>query len=184
MTLTLPTRPGRGRMRRRMRQERNRLVAADMRAAHLAELHHIRELVADAAAIVDTGWVQHGWFAYRDERGHEHVVTAATAYLLGDRPIVGACLVGAVVEAGGGLGQVHSQPVQRTLDLTWHTLFGWPGSRVRWCPAPAERAAHLRDLTRWNDAADRRPSDVTDLLAATGRAAAAEIERVRATVPA
>jgi hypothetical protein len=38
-------------------------------------------------------------------------------------PVVGACLVGAIIHAGGGLPQLRTQVVQRAMDLTWHTLF-------------------------------------------------------------
>jgi hypothetical protein len=38
--------------------------------------------------------------------------------------------------------------LQRTFDLTWHTLFGDRGRPVRYCPAPAVRASHLGDLVQ------------------------------------
>jgi hypothetical protein len=54
--------------------------------------------------------------------------------------------------------------VQRTLDLTWHALNEGPRQPVRWCPAPPIRAAHLRDLTRWNDHHQRTSQHVSALL--------------------
>jgi hypothetical protein len=78
--------------------------------------------------------------------------------------VSGACLVGAIVHAGGGPAAVHNQLVQRTLDLTWHTLYQNPHEPVRWCPAPATRMAHVRDLTRWNDRPERSSAQVTHLL--------------------
>jgi hypothetical protein len=165
--------------RERMR-ERRRLAYQDRLAAHLAELHHIRALVAGARTVVRSGWVQDGWFAYRDEQGQQRAVTAQNVQRMEGRPVTGACLVGAIVQAGGGLAAVHSQPVQRALDLTWHTLYGDERERVRWCPAPSVRTAHVRDLTRWNDDPDRSPREVTALLHTVERAAATEIERLRA----
>lgn len=87
--------------------------------------------------------------------------------------------MGAVVRAGGGLGAVRTQPVQRALDLLWHALRGEPDRPVRWCPAPPVRAQHVRELTRWNDAPGRTAAEVTALLAAADRIAGAEAERTR-----
>ncbi|WP_246267087.1 DUF6197 family protein [Pseudonocardia xinjiangensis] len=162
------------------RREQRRLAGEDRRAAHLAELHHIRALVGAARAVVGSGWVQHGWFAYRDEHGEHRTVTAATLQRMGDRPITGACLVGAIVQAGGGPAAVRSQPVQRALDLTWHTLHGSEHEPVHWCPAPPVRAAHVRDLTRWNDQPARTSAEVLSLLRAVERAAGEEIARADA----
>ena len=92
--------------------------------------------------------------------------------------MAGACLVGAITHAGGGLATVDGQPMQRTFDLTWHTLFGDRGDLVRYCPAPAVRTAHLRDLIRWNDYPHRAGTEVTALLQAVEQAAEAEVERV------
>jgi hypothetical protein len=82
------------------------------------------------------------------------------------------------VHAGGGPAAVDDQPVQRAFDLTWHTLFGDRSDPVRYCPAPAVRAAHLRELVRWNDDPRRTAAEVVALLAAVQRAAGAEIDRV------
>ncbi len=161
------------------RLDRRRLAEQDLLAAQLAGLHRIRDLAGDARRLVDAGWLQHAWFAYRDAAGHPRTVTAHNAHELGDHPVVAACLVGAVVQAGGGLPAVHTQPVQRALDLTWHTLFAAPGERVRWCPAPPVRAARVRELTRWNDHPARQAGEVADLLRAVGAAATAEIGRHR-----
>jgi hypothetical protein len=112
----------------------------------LAELHQIRTFIAAAHALVRGGWVQNGWFAHRTERDELRATTGWNAYRNNGRPVAGACLVGAITHAGGGLATVDGQPTQRTFDLTWHTLFGDRGRPVRYCPAPAVRAAHLRDL--------------------------------------
>ena len=154
---------------RARRHERRRLAQHDRRAAHRAELHGLRTLLADAADLVDAGWVQRCWFTVRDEHGDRRRVGPANLRELRGRTVSEVCLVGAIVQAGGGVAQAGAQPVQRALDLTWATLYNLP---VRWCPAPAVRLAHIHDLTRWNDAAARTPDDVGSLLVtACGRAA-------------
>jgi hypothetical protein len=144
----------------------------------LAELHQIRTFIAAAHALVRGGWVQNGWFAHRTERDELRATTGWNAYRNNGRPVAGACLVGAITHAGGGLATVDGQPTQRTFDLTWHTLFGDRGRPVRYCPAPAVRAAHLRDLVRWNDDPHRTGAEVAALLQAVEQATGAEIERV------
>ena len=69
-----------------------------------------------------------------------------------------------IVHAAGGPSTVHTQLVQRTLDLTWHALYEDAHEPVRWCPAPPVRAAHVRDLTRWNDHPRRTADEVVGLL--------------------
>jgi hypothetical protein len=161
------------------RSERRRLARHDVLSARLAELHRIHELLDDAGEIVGRGWVQHAWFAYQDEVGRTRLATATDLHLMSGRPVVGACLVGAVVEAGGGLPAVHTQLVDRALGVAWHTLHGAPGTSVRWCPSPPERAVQVRALTSWNDARGRTAADVASLLHAATGVATAEIGKVR-----
>ena len=169
-------RPGRW----RRRADRRRLTRYDLHGAQRAGLHTIAALVGEARQLVDAGWVQSGWFVVRGVDGQPQVVTAYNAHRIGHRPVVAACLVGAVVQAGGGLSAVHTQPVQRALDLTWHTLFADGREPVRWCPAPQVRALHVRDLTRWNDQQGRTRAEVSELLRAVEVAAVAEADRVAA----
>ena len=175
--------PGPGRSRRDRRRERARLARHDAQSAHLAELHAIAVLLADAAEVVRIGWVQHGWFAYRDDSGRAHVTTAYDLHRMGDRPVVGACLVGAVVHAAGGPASASGQLVNRALDLTWHTLREDPSARVRWCPSPAERAVQVRDLTGWNDTRGREAGEVAALLHAGADAARVSAEHLRVEQP-
>jgi hypothetical protein len=162
------------------RRERRRLARQDRLSAKLAELHHIQKLMVEARSVISSGWVQHGWFTYRDEQDQQQTATTQDLPLVAGRPVTGACLVGAIVTAGGGESAAGSQPVQRALDLTWHTLYG--GCRaVRWCPAPPVRTVHMCDLTQWNDHPDRTSDDVTALLHVVERAASVEIERIRAS---
>jgi hypothetical protein len=164
------------------RHERRRLARQDRIAAHLAELHHIELLLAEAVTVVSAGWVQHGWFAVADERHGTRVLTAHDLDALETRPVTGACLVGAVVHAAGGPPNVHSQLVQRALDLTWHTLHEDSHRPVHWCPAPPVRDAHVRDLTRWNDHPKRTADQVAALLEDTARSAAAQATGARAAL--
>jgi hypothetical protein len=165
--------------RRTSRDERRRLARQDVLSARLAELSRIGELLVRAEAIVGEGWVQHAWFRYRDEAGRARLATAHDLHRMADRPVIGACLVGAVVQAGGGPEAAGSQLVARTLDLAWHALREAPGRPVEWCPSPPVRQARVRDLTRWNDARGRRVGQVAGLLEATSGAALVESGRAR-----
>ncbi len=147
-------------------------------SAQLAQLHAIRTLLAQAIEIVLGGWVQGAWFAV-DIGGRTRAVTAPELRLTTDHPVTGACLVGAVVQAGGGPAAVRSQPVQRALDLIWHGLREDAGQSVRWCPGPPVRAMHVLDLTHWNDAPDRTRGDVVELLRSSVAMADLQRERCR-----
>ena len=154
--------------------ERRRLKHQDALSVRLAELHAIRGLLEQAAEVVRGGWVQGAWFTVATPGGQRTV----TAYDLGmaeNRPVTGACLVGAVVQAGGGPSAVRSQLVQRTLDLTWHALREDPGRPVRWCPGPRTRMMRVLELTHWNDAPGRTQGEVVDLLLAARQTA--EVQR-------
>ena len=155
------TRPG----RRERWAERRRLKRQDALSGRLAELHAIRALLERAAGVVSDGWVQGAWFTVATASGNR----AVTAYNLGaaeNRPVSGACLVGAVVHAAGGPASVRSQLVQRTLDLAWHALREVPDRPVRWCPGPRLRVMQVLELTRWNDDRGRTQGDIVDLLVA------------------
>lgn len=165
--------------RLRLRRE---LAERDRQSALLAELAGIRALLATASTLVTSGWVQHAWFACADTSGRQHLITAHNVPVLRDEAITGVCLVGAVLQAGGGLTAARTQLVQRTLDLTWHTLYRGRGEPVHWCPAPSIRAAQVRDLTRWNDHPQRSAAEVTTLFSGARAVAATEAERCQAAV--
>jgi len=172
--------PRRARLRA-ARLERLRLAAQDRRSARSAELHRIAEVLDQAGDLVEGGWVQHGWFTYRDDAGRARVVTAHELHRLAGRTVVGACLVGAVVHGGGGPAEARGQLVGRTLDLTWSVLRRGAGPDRR-TPSPAERAVQVRDLTGWNDARGRRADEVVGLLATSATVARVEAGRLRAGV--
>jgi hypothetical protein len=94
-------------------------------------------------------------------------------------PVVGACLVGAIIHAGGGLPQLRTQVVQRAMDLTWHTLFKTSQRLVRRIPAPDMRIHHVQDLTRWNDYPNRTADQAEELLRRSASAARSEAEVLR-----
>jgi hypothetical protein len=150
-------------------RERRRLTQQDRHAAHQAELHLLRELLADASNLVNAGWVQHCWFTTAEENGRRRRIGPSNLHDLDDHPVVEVCLVGAIVQAAGGIARAGTQPVHRGIELTWATLHNQP---IRWCPSPPVRLAHVHDLTRWNDTARRTPDDVASLLIAASRNAA------------
>lgn len=160
---------------RARRRARRRLAEQDHLGARLAELTRIRELVAAAREVVAAGWVKDAWYVRNDAQR----VDLAQARRLGPVPVDQACLVGAILHAGGGVSSADTQLVQRTFDLTWHTAHRPAGEPVRWCPAPPIRAQHLRDLVRWNDRPGRTGADVEALLLAVEHAAGRELARAR-----
>jgi hypothetical protein len=165
------------------------LRSRDQASARLAELKHMAEILCEAADLVSTGWLQDSWFAYLDENGRTRAVNAYNINDMAGRPVVGACLVGAIVQAGGGLENIRTQPVQRALDLTWRTLFQTPGFQskaqpVHRVPAPTIRALHVRDLTRWNDHPDRTAPQAAALLRRSAVAAESEAAHISQRVSA
>ncbi len=151
--------------------ERRRLLRRERANEQLAELHSVKALVTEAAGVVAAGWVQRAWFAYRDEEGLERLVGAHNLHQITGKQVTGACLVGAVVHAAGGLPAARTQRVHRALNLTWQALSGVEAEPIGFCPAPATRVARVRDLTAWNDQPRRRAEDVTTLLKAAGQVA-------------
>ena len=164
--------------RTRRRQSRQ-LRLRDQISARLAELDQIACILNDAAELVRAGWLQDSWFAYRDDAGRIRPVHAYNAKQLTGHPVVAACLVGAIVQAGGGLPHVRTQVVQRALDVTWHTLAKTPPALVRRTPAPETRLHHVQDLTRWNDHPGRTAGQAEELLRRSATAARSEADIVR-----
>ncbi len=166
------------RAKRRMARQ---LRLRDQTSARLAELDQIAGILNEAADLVHGGWLQHSWFAYRDETGEIRTVNAYNAKQMRGHPVVEACVVGAIVTAGGGLSQLRTQVVQRTIDLTWNTLFKAPSELNRRAPAPVIRMQHVQDLTRWNDYPGRTAWQAEELLRRSARAAKSEAETRRRT---
>src|SRR6187551_2252183 len=87
------------RARRRIARQ---LRLRDQNSARLAELDQITGILNEAADLVHGGWLQHSWFAYRDDAGQIRTVNAYNAKQMRGHPVVEACMVGAIVAAGGG----------------------------------------------------------------------------------
>jgi hypothetical protein len=166
----IPRRPSWRAKRRLSRQLRLR----DETSARLAELHRLAEILNQGADLIGRGWLQHSWFAYLDDNGRMRTVTAHNVNRMAGRPVVGACLVGAIVQAGGGLSNLRSQAVQRAVDLTWHTLQEIPVQANHWTSAPEVRMNRVRDLTRWNDHPNRTAPQAEALLRRSAAAASSE----------
>ena len=150
----------------------------DEASSRLAELHNLADILNQAADLISAGWLQHGWFAYQDDEGRTKTVTAYNVREMAGRPVVAACLIGAIVEAGGGLSKVRTQPVQRAIDLTWYTLFKGAPRSNHGTPAPAVRTQQVRDLTRWNDQPRRTAPQAEALLRRSAAAAVSEAANV------
>jgi hypothetical protein len=161
------------------RRHLQQLRLRDQISARLAELDQIACILSDAADLVRAGWLQESWFAYRDSKGRLRPVNAYNATQMTGHPVVAACLVGAVVQAGGGMPYLRTQPVQRALDLTWHTLFKTSPEMIRRIPAPETRVHHVQDLTRWNDHPSRTAGQAEELLRRSATAAGSEAEILR-----
>ena len=159
--------------RRERRAQRRRSRRQDVLSARLAELHAIDGLLDRAGDVVRMGWVQGGWFSVQIGDGGR-TLTAYDVGMAAGRPVTGACLVGAVVEAAGGPATVRTQLVQRTLDLLGHALVERPDEPVRWCPGPRVRMMTVLQLTHWNDAPERTRGEVLGLLERGRRTAEAQ----------
>ena len=166
------------------RPARRKLADPEYLGARLAELAQIRELVAAAREVVGAGWVKDAWFVSHDAQGKPRSVDFMAAKRMGNIPVDRACLVGAILHAGGGVASADTQLVQRTFDLTWHTIHRRPQDPVHWCPAPPIRAQQLRDLVQWNDRADRTGADVEALLHLVEQAAVREVDNGRSRLAA
>jgi hypothetical protein len=184
MSFLAETQAPRARQARRERRRRRRALAAqDWLSAKLAELFRIDALLEEATLVVERGWTQHAWFTYVDGTGSQFAVKVCTprvARKLATQQVTSACLVGAVVTAGGGPAEARGQLVQRTLDLIWHTSFRGGDEPIRWDPSSAERLCHAIDLVRWNDRPDRTPDEVVTLLDRARGVTCVEVARTRA----
>lgn len=117
--------------------------------------------LAEAASLVDRGWVQDGWLQVGTGAG-VRTITTRSLHLVDEQAVTGACLVGAVVQSVG-LARISSQLTRRSLDVVWQTVFEVPVRPGRAC-SPEVHRSRVRDLTRWNDAASRRQADVAGAL--------------------
>src|SRR5690242_837246 len=79
-------------------RERRRLIEQDRQAGRQAELYLLGELLADASDLVRAGWVQHCWFAVRDEQGTRRRIGPRNLQDLDGNRVSEVCMVGAIVQ--------------------------------------------------------------------------------------
>lgn len=157
-------------------RDRHRLQHIDRLGAKLARLDAVDALLGRAHDRLATGWVQDAWFTTIDEQGVRlHVGTLRAHEGEGSER---ACLVAAVaIEA---LPASITGPVgQRAVGAMWNVLHGGLPAGD-WSTPPGVTAARAYDLVRWNDAADRRQSDVLALIDGARSALGRSGESVRA----
>jgi len=143
------------------RRLRRRLMPPPDAELVLAQLDRQLAVLEEARAELEAGWVQGGWWAVSSADGSLRLVTGAAA--AGGTPahVDGACLVGALVRAGG-------PDAGRAVDAVYDALWAsrgqpdLPGPRP--VPSPDVRLARVRTLTRWNDQAHRTQAEVLGLV--------------------
>ena len=157
--LLQPSRTAPEGLRSRFR-DRRRLQRIDRLGARLARFDAVDALLARVHDRLAAGWVQDAWFTTVDDEGVRLHVGTLRAF--DGRESEQACLVAAVaIEALPGT--VTGPVAQRAVGTMWDVLHGGEGVADRGMP-PGVTAARAYDLVRWNDAADRRRSDVLALV--------------------
>jgi hypothetical protein len=127
----------------------------------LAQLNRQLSVLEEARAELEVGWVQGGWWTVSSRDGSPRLIDGYAA--AGGIPahVDGACLVGALVRAGG-------PDAGRAVDAVYDALWAsrgqpdLPGPRP--VPSPDVRVARVRTLTKWNDQAERTQADVLALV--------------------
>ncbi|MDN5919972.1 MAG: hypothetical protein L0I76_33550, partial [Pseudonocardia sp.] len=130
----------------------------------LSGLDNVRVVLETARAVVDRGWLQHGWY--------ETAPRSLWQKLFGPVPapdmVEGACLVAAVAVAGhaGGAFTDVDRDSGPSMDRLWDALQEQRGRSVDdpGAVAPIVRRARMRELVRWNDAPGRTRDEVVGLL--------------------
>jgi hypothetical protein len=125
------------------------------------QLNRQLSVLEGARAGLEAGWVQGGWWTVSSREGSPRLVNGYAA--AGGTPahVDGACLVGALVRAGG-------PDAGRAVDAVYDALWAsrgqpdLPGPRP--VPSPDVRLARVRTLTHWNDQAERTQADVLALV--------------------
>jgi hypothetical protein len=137
----------------------------------LRQLDRIRDVLERARALVQRGWLQHSWYVTRRPQPPTLLARLRDALRSPDvDEVERACLVAAVAVAahGGGARPDIMRDAGPALDVVWDALWERPGRPGPRSPAravpPAVRAARMRDLVRWNDAAGRSRAEVVALL--------------------
>jgi hypothetical protein len=134
-----------------------RLMPPPSSALVLDQLNRQLAVLEGARAELEAGWVQGGWWTVSSRDGNPTLVSGFAAAAGTPVHVDGACLVGALVRAGG-------PDAGRAVDAVYDALWAsrgqpdLPGPRP--VPSPEVRLARVRTLTRWNDQADRTQAEV------------------------
>jgi hypothetical protein len=153
------------------RRERRRLAEIDRVAAHRALLVRTASALEAADRVVETGWLQDRWFAWRDPDERTYAAGSAGASTAPLDAVTAACLVGALVA-----GSRDASPVLRSsVEATWHALRRSTGP-VDWIRSPAVAESHVRELTFWNDRPGRSAGEVRELLERAHAVVARELD--------
>lgn len=156
-------------------RDRRRLQRIDRLGARLARLDAVDALLLRAHDRLADGWVQDAWFTTIDDQGVQLHVGTLRAH--DGEHAERACLVAAVaIEALPG--SITGPVAQRAIGTMWNVLHGG-GPSGDWSTPPGVTAARAYDLVRWNDAADRRQSDVLTLLTSSRSSVSRTAEAVR-----
>lgn len=156
-------------------RDRRRLQRIDRLGSRLGRLDAVDALLVRAHDRLADGWVQDAWFTTIDDDGVQLHVGTLRAHD-GERA-ERACLVAAVaIEALPG--SITGPVAQRAIGTMWNVLHGG-GPSGDWSTPPGVTAARAYDLVRWNDAADRRQSDVLSLLTSSRSSVSRTAEAVR-----
>jgi hypothetical protein len=123
----------------------------------LDQLNRQLAVLEGARAELEAGWVQGGWWTVSARDGRPRLVTGYPA--AGNSPghVDGACVVGALVRAGG---PDAGRAVDAVYDALWASR-GQPGpGGLPPVPSPEVRLARVRTLTQWNDRPGRTHDEV------------------------
>ena len=93
----------------------------DDASARLAELHHLADILNQAADLIGAGWLQHCWFAYQDDNGRTKTVSASNVNEMAGRPVVGSAWSARSSKQGGGLECADSTRSARHRPQLVHT---------------------------------------------------------------
>jgi hypothetical protein len=137
----------------------------------LRQLTRTRDLLEQARDVVDRGgWTGGGaWFTVREVDGRVRKASLAESFALRSpaAPVAGACLVAIMIRLAEDPDRVPA------VDDVWHAVdelheamhetLGHDAAAPGRAYAVAQRRAHLRSLTAWNDEPGRTSEQVLDL---------------------
>lgn len=142
------------------------------REAWLRQLGRVRDLLEQTRAVVEAGgWCGGGaWFTVRTPDGSVRAASLAESFALRapGAPVAGGCLVGIMIRLADDPDRVPTvADVWRATDElreAMHERLGHDAEPPGRAYPPTQQRARLRSLTAWNDAPERTPADVLDLI--------------------